>query len=176
MGSDEGKGGSVACGGISGILGLVFFIYLMVAFSTVNLKDLTGLVPDYVNMINWVKTLAFVEFGIIGSMFVFAIVGICCIAASENAGPAIAILLFAIIFLSTFIIQIVFVAQGVPIKNNADHICQQSFVNSNYTQMCDFHNNYYNPLFIILCVLLALNCLNFLIIGVAGLIACCTGV
>ena len=168
---NEEKGSSALCGSLSGILGLVFFIYLMVAFSTVNLKDLNDLDPDYVDMINWTETLAFVEFGLIGSMFFFTLIGGCCIMISENAGPVIVVGLYALVLLSAFIVEIIFVAEGVPIKNSVDHICQQSY-DSNYIQMCNFYNNYYNPLFIILCVLLGLNCLNFLIIGLAGMLIC----
>lgn len=176
MGSDEKKGGGSVCGSISGMLGFAFFIYLMVAFSTVNIKDLTGLVSEYVDMINWIKTLAYIEFGLIGFTVFFIFTVICCLCVSENSAMTAGVVLFVILFLATFIVQIIFVAQGIPISSNARYICQQYYIGTNHTQMCDFYNSYYNPLFIILCVLLALNSLNFVIIGVAGLgVACMPG-
>jgi hypothetical protein len=169
MGEREG---GVLCGTISGILGLVFFIYLMVAFSTVNLKDLTGLVPFYVDMINWVKYIAYADFAVISSIFVFGITSICSIVCCGEGGAYVALLLFSIFFLGAYIIQVVFVAQGVPIIYNTDYICQQDNLNSNYTQMCNFHDGYFNPLFIILCLLLGINSINFIILAIVVLAAC----
>lgn len=160
------------CATIAGLLGLVFFIYLMVAFSAVDSKDLTGLVPYYVDMINWVKYISYAEFAIITSIFVFGITAICSIVCCGEGGMLLALLLFAIFFLGTYIIQIVFVAQGAIIKGNIDYICQQDHINSNYTQTCNFHNGYFNPLFIILCTLLGINSINFIIFALAGLAIC----
>jgi hypothetical protein len=169
--SEENKGDSGACTSAVGLLGLALFIYAMIVFDQVKNKDLVGLNNNYVNMINWSISFAYAEIGLLCSCVAVVIVGFSAMLCFDNPGVLIVLIVFQL--LAGFITSIVYVASAVPIKNSVSSIC--GVVSINTTEMCNFYSTDFNPMVIILIVLLAFNCLNFLIIGCAGGIMCLAG-
>lgn len=158
----ESESTSVGCGAI---IGLALFIYVMIAYDKVRLINTTNLYSGYVDMINWTVSYAITEIVFVSSFLGIVILGICCaccLMSDENAGIPL-IVMMCIYFLGSFVTSIVFMALGIPIKNNVEYICLHP--DTNTTDMCNYYNNYFNPILIILIVIVAINCL-----AAAGLI------
>jgi hypothetical protein len=168
----EGENQTVSCGIYSGavfILSLALFIFAMVVLDEINGKNLTELNNNYVNMIKWCISYAYAEIALVCSVVLFIIIGLICLVCCDS--PVLLFVLFCIQFIAGFAIQIVYVASAVPIRYNVMDICDN--INVNTTSMCNFYTTNFNPMVIILIVLLAINCINIFILSCAGCVMLC---
>jgi hypothetical protein len=180
--SDDGaaKASGGCCGGIISILSTVFFIYLMVAYGNVDsIKSTAGYPVEYIHMIDWIKGISIAEFAYLGVAVFFLIlgcIGFCC-GDRDNCSGMFALVLFVVYLFGGLGINIAFVALGREPKESAGSICSEQGTHPNYTAMCTFYNDYYNPLYIILCVILGCNLLSMLlmtcVVCTAGFVGCC---
>jgi hypothetical protein len=177
---------SIAC-----TLSLVFFIYLMVGYghvlNNVNVSNVTEAsmvnhdLVTYLDMINWIKSCSIAQFVVVGVVMLGVCIAGCsmlrCFFVDDydgglGPGPFIVMAIAGILMVGSYIVQVVYLASAVPIRNTAYDICQSPDRNMD---MCNFFNNFYGPLFIILAIIVALNSLNILLYFLTGLLSCFWG-
>lgn len=145
--------GGGLCGG--GIIGLVLFVYVMVAYVYVNGLD-TNTIKDssYLSMIFWIQGYAIGEIVIVSlSYTIFTL--ICCCTAITQDGSAIMIGLisYLILLLGSLIYNIIFISNGYPIYTIVHDNC--TLVELNNLGKCQLLNTYYTPIIIIMIVILS---------------------
>lgn len=131
-------------------------------------------------MIQWIISFAYAEIGILSSFFGVFIVGICVFACCTDIygepNVAIPFILFVLQAIASLAVQITYVVMAVPIRDKVGTLCSSitqansTQVNSTTLDMCTFYSTSFNPIVIMLIVLLSFSCLNFLFFCVFGLI------
>jgi hypothetical protein len=64
--------------------------------------------------------------------------------------------------LTGFALQVAYLTIMTPVRYEVGGICHQPH-DANETNMCNFYDDYYNPLFVILAILVALGAFNVLL-------------
>ncbi len=138
---------------ITFFISLSLFIVVMIVYSQINNDNVSYLDTSYIDMINWIKSFAVIE--IISLCFSFTIP---LILSNVN---------FMIFQTHSFgicyIIEIVYVAFAVPIRNNMLFECKHIDINS--TEMCEFFQTKFSPIANTLIFIMIIDSIYIFILG-----------
>jgi hypothetical protein len=144
---------------VASILDLAFFIYLMVAFS-ISLNTST-LEYNYNSMILWTYIFAIFRIVIMTGTFliyfIIIIVNIMLIKFdSVEYSECSYIIIFGIHIVCSFTVNVVFMILGIQINDVIGNTCV-----GDLSDMCNYYNNYFRSLLIILLTIVSLEGLSF---------------
>jgi hypothetical protein len=152
---------TINCGLITTLLRFAFFVYLMVAYSVVlKVNDAHDI---YVQIINWIIVFSITYFVVIGLFFLFSCFKVYFSYRSFKTALGYAHILLFLLYVASYIIEIVYLADAVPIRNDAIYICHID--HGNHTELCNFNDNFFNPLVIILAIIVAFASFNLCCVG-----------
>jgi hypothetical protein len=153
-----------------GFLGIALFIYTMIVYNETRTKDLENLDTNYIDMINWINSFAIAEIVVTCSIFlvtiIYLIIGIMC-----DDFIILASIMNILMIVTGYIIQIIYVSLAIPIKYTMDIEC--SNIHYNNTEICDFYQDKFNPILIILIVLLSISSISYCLVGCFACVGGC---
>ncbi len=137
------------------------FTYIMIVYSELNNKDQS---QDYLEMINWISLVAITQIVFLCCTLIF--LGIVLISKS----PSILVVFIILHTIIGFIINIIYIQQGLSINRNILYICQhENYHSEKVVNMCNFYNTKFYPIFIMIimvfCFNIVLKCINYMETG-----------